>query len=104
MATNKRMTAKDYRKELSDLQKQQNVLEARIRNRASELCEKYPDVVIGTEYGKTNSNERIFAGQYKGFLISCASVDIALTIIETIEKYLADKHPHKQTTIEFPNN
>ena len=47
MATNKRMTAKDYRKELSDLQKQQNVLEARIRNRASELCEKYPDVFSG---------------------------------------------------------
>ena len=29
------------------------------------------------------------------------NVNDALIIIETIERHLADQHPHKQTTIDF---
>ncbi len=81
MAT--RFTAKDYRKQLKELQQQQNALENRIKKRAIELCRKNPDLAT------INENNIILIGTY-------------LSIIEAIEKELAKRHPHKQTTIEFP--
>ena len=90
MAT-KRKTAKDYRKELDDINVQKKALEARIRARALELCKQHPDfwVVFGSNVNANKTGDFIKAE--KLHVIS------ALNLIEYIEKKLADAHPHKQT-------
>lgn len=85
--TTKRMTSKDYRKELEDLLTQEKALKNRIVKRANDLLKKYPDVPIGMYTLKDYT--------FEGYGISDS-----LFIIEAVEKYLADKHPHKQTKIE----
>ena len=95
--TTKRMTAKDYKRELQDLQKQQKALKNRIIVRAKELIKENPDVMIHLS---------CFINSYKASqLMITNDIDVnvndALIIIETIERHLADQHPHKQTTIDF---
>lgn len=43
----RRKTSKDYRKEYIDLLQKQKALEARIRNRAIEMCKAQPTAPIG---------------------------------------------------------
>ncbi len=76
-----RKTAKDYRRELSTLDKEKKALENRIRKRAFDLCETNPDLAILSE-------------------AKILPIESYLSIIEAIEKELAKRHPHKQTTIE----
>ena len=85
------MTSNDYRKELEDLHTQEKALRNRIVKRANDLIKKYPDVPIGKYTLKDY-------GTFEGY-----GVSDALYIIEVVEKYLVDQHPHKQTTIEFPD-
>lgn len=92
MAT-KRMTAKDYKRELKDLQKQEKALEARIRERANELIKENLDVVL-------HLSCHVMSHPLKE-IEEVNDIQISLEIIEGVEKYLADKHPHKQTTIKF---
>ena len=94
MAT-KRLTANDYKKELRDLQRQQNALKTRIILRAGELIKENPDVMIQLS---------CFINSYKASHLEFtkdADVDTALKIIQSIEIDLASKHPHKQTKIDF---
>jgi hypothetical protein len=95
MAT-KRMTAKDYKRELRDLQHQQNALKSRIIVRAKELIKENPDVMIHLS---------CFINSYKASHLEFTKdtdIDSALKIIQAIENDIASKHPHKQTNIEFP--
>jgi hypothetical protein len=94
MAT-KRMTSKDYRKELRQLELDRLALEKRIRARANEMCKRNPDIIISTSPNKINN---VYTGDYIKMNVE---VITALSLIEIIEKELASKHPHKQMKIVF---
>ena len=86
----KRLTAKDYKKQLDKISKEKTALEARIVVRARELCTQYPDVEVSkglsvSEYLDINEMHPL----------------TAIALIQVIEKHLADNHPHKQSKIEF---
>jgi hypothetical protein len=89
----KRKTAKDYRKELEEVSNQKAALEARIIERARNLCSQYPDIIIATNVRDNNDNLTT-----KSFIqMENLHVITALSLIEGIERELAEKHPHKQT-------
>ena len=90
-----RKTGKDYRKELVDIKLQKKALEARIVARAKNLCKKYPDfwMCYGSNVNANKTGD--FANAKDLHILS------ALSLIEFIEKELADSHPHKQTSINF---
>ena len=90
-----RKTAKDYRKELNDIKLQKKALEARIVARAKELCKQHPDIWVLLS-GHCNGN--LTADFVKTEKLH---VTTALSLIDVIEKELADRHPHKQTSINF---
>lgn len=90
------MTANDYAKELNNLEFEQMALEKRIIARAKELCEQNPDVDIQLScFVNVHKAKELEIDDY-------IRIDYALKIIKTIEKYLAEQHPHKQTEIKFP--
>jgi hypothetical protein len=89
MAT-KRKTAQDYKKELADIKLQKKALEARIVVRAKELCKQCPDIWV--TYASANGIPTSSFINMKNL-----HVNTALSLINIIEKELADKHPHKQT-------
>ncbi len=92
MATEiKRKTGKDLKKDYQDNIIGTNALVARIKNRATELCEKYPDAPIGYYGAVGRELEKL------GYITTSTYIDIIIAI----EKYLADLHPHKQTKITF---
>ena len=86
-----RKRAKDYRKEFHELNKELNALEARIRKRLETLCKEHPEV---------KTRDVTFAEDIAEH-VHRLSVDGVLLYIERIEKELADRHPHKQTTINY---
>ena len=89
----KRKTAKDYRKELEEISKEKTALENRIIERARNLCKQYPDIIIATNVH--DKNENLTA---KDFIkIENLHILTALSLIEVVEKHIADSHPHKQT-------
>jgi hypothetical protein len=83
-------TGKDYRKELLAIENDRKALEARVKERAEYLCRTYPSAPIGM-------------GAVAREIVKFTTADTLdyITIIEAIEKYLIDQHPHKQTTITF---
>jgi hypothetical protein len=90
-----RKTAQDYKKELDDIKLQKKALEARIRERAKELCKQHPDFWVLLS-GHCNAN--LTADFVK---VEKLNVITALSLIEFIEDVLADQHPYKQTSINF---
>lgn len=98
--TNVRLTAKDYRNQHKDLGDKLKALEARISKRLYDLCVENPQVPIGSvpdlEHtvikAKTIVNSMYGGNDY----INSLPVETQLKYIETIEKYLADQHPHQQ--------
>jgi hypothetical protein len=97
----KRKTLKDYRNEFKELRASQRALEARLRKRATELCEQNPKIVIGANFGNPNQKEMlVFSKEYIGKMDNIG-IDSVFSIIEIIETELANKHPHKQTEFDF---
>lgn len=94
--TTKRMTANDYTKELHKLELDRIAIEKRIVARAIELVKQNPDIDIELSCFISLHKAKEFE------IDDYIRIDYALKIIETIEKYLAEQHPHKQTEIEFP--
>lgn len=89
----KRKTALDYQLELADIELKKATLIARIVGRARILTGEHPNVQIGYTIGETGEN----VPQYTGSVTkSDMTVEQAIYYIKTIEKYLADQHPHKQ--------
>ena len=83
-----RKSGKDLRKEYQGLQDKTKALEARIRDRAEVLMTKYPDVLIG---------EITTAGDFlNGWNLNDTEIGGCIKIIEKIEQYIADQHPHQQ--------
>lgn len=98
-----RKTVKDYQKEIDELKRAQISLEAHIRARADEMCKANPDVVIGTNFGYPDDKEVLVkASQYIGHMHDGITLNSVFAVMETIEKDMKTKHPHKQTSIEFP--
>lgn len=105
MAKHIRMSAKDYREEHDNLTVKIKALEARIVMRLLTLCKQNPDAPVARKADNANGEGTIiYAKSFKtSTAISYLSLDTRLIFIAAIEKYLADKHPHKQTIIEYPN-
>lgn len=102
MSKHIRMSAKDYREEYDNLTVKINALEARIAMRLLTLCKQNPDAPVARKPDSTTEGTIIYAKSFKtSTAISYIPLDTKLKFIETIEKYLVDKHPHKQTSIEF---
>lgn len=101
----KRMTAKDYKKEYEDLQVNLGVMEKRIQLRFLTLCKRHPDVVLYRINDITQKvlDEPVLSGVFASAYRQVARLDTNAMIkfIGIIEKYLADKHPHKQIEINF---
>jgi len=97
MATRK--SGKDLRKDYRALLDKTKAMQKHIVKRAEELIKQYPDV----PYGKKNyfSDETISVSQYKKFYI--LTPQSSLSVIETIEQWLADQHPHQQQDL-FPGH
>jgi uncharacterized protein (UPF0128 family) len=100
----KRMTSNDYAKELHKLKLDKIALEKRIKVRAIELCKQNPDVLIQLPYFLLphKASELEITENTCFVLNNTEDIYSVLKIIEIIEKYLAEQHPHKQTEIEFP--
>ena len=104
----KRLTAVDYRAEHNHQTTQLAVLEKRIELRFITLCRQHPDVVL---YSIPDPNQKVlsipvFAKDFDARgnrPIAKLDTDARLRFIKVIEQHLADKHPHKQTAIEFPD-
>src|ERR1035437_7941805 len=95
--TAKRMTGKDYKKELQELNNKERSLKALTSRRLLELVTKYPNVDLPTSRAGGLKCNNIASK----FLIDDFNIESIILYIEAIEKYLADKHSHKQTTIDF---
>lgn len=96
--TTKRMTGKDYKKELQELNRQTKSLQVKVNARLYELTTKYPDVDLPTSRAgglKCSNITHIW-------IIEETTLSTKIEYIQAIEKYLTDQHPHKQTEIEFP--
>lgn len=87
------MTGVEYRKKLNEVNNEKRVLEARIQARATELCRLHPTAPIGMG--------AVARELEKLSVIATMDSLSYLYIIDAIEKYLADQHPHKQTSFIF---
>lgn len=102
MAT-KRLTSKDYKRQLDELKQEQKALENRICKRCKDLITKYPNITMGVIDYVNAPAATVTTGDYLKN-IERHGVKTWLELIETIEEHIASKHPHKQTTIqEFDN-
>jgi hypothetical protein len=95
---NTRKTGKDYQDEYRNAMLKVAHVEVRIYKRALTLCKAHPDVVIDS-----TRNFKIVACEYfeannSGDVVT--SIEKNIEIIKKIEQYIADKHPHKQLTIQ----
>jgi len=93
-----RNTSKQYRREWKDLRLELRGLESRIYNRASSLCQRFPDIVIDEDY--LFSDGKLLAKNFTNEP-NCYDVVFCLQVIEKIETEIAKLHPHKQTEIDF---
>lgn len=75
-------TAKDYRKELSDLEKRTIALENRIKKRALDLVTRFPDLKIGL-IGNTDDWKRII----ENYDDERININQVLSVIQIIEEY-----------------
>ena len=105
MATRK--TAKEYRTEYEALVVSLGVMEKRIELRFITLCRQNPDVVLYNipDISQKTLNQPVYAKDFdarNNRLVAKLDTEARLRFIKVIEQHLADKHPHKQTAIEFP--
>lgn len=102
MAT-KRLSAQDYKKEYQDLKINLGVMEKRIQIRLLTLCKRHPDVPLykNPSWSIVAPDVVIKTGDITARGLAIYDTDKCLEFIETIERHLADQHPHKQTTIDF---
>lgn len=95
-----KMTAKDYRKEYSVVLLDMATLEAKIIERLHFLCKQNPEAPVARQ---ADLNGTIIKAKSIGDLHYIHQLDTKLHLhyIETIENWLAEQHPVKQTKINF---
>jgi hypothetical protein len=96
MAT-KRKTGKDYKAELQDLEAKKRSLETKVNERLHVLATEYPTVDLPT----SRAGGLKCANISHPWIILEINMVTKIQYIETIEKYIADQHPHKQTKFQF---
>ena len=89
-----RKTSKEYSKEHQDLTNKLKALETRIEKRTLDLCQQFPDVIIG---------EITTAKDFKHWYddINILDTNRCLKVMSKIEEYNEKQSGHIQTTI-FP--
>jgi hypothetical protein len=92
--TTKRMTGKDYRKELNELEKSIKSLDAHTRSRLLELVKIYPDAPISSDAKGKHMNKKWLSG---------LPTDTVIYLIEKIEKWSASQQKIEQLYIEMPD-
>ena len=94
-----RKLAKDWRKAHGNAKAKVTRVETQIAERALELIVAHPDadVVLTVE----NEKSSFKANEMSHVFISHVTTETRLEVIESIEKYLADNHPHQQGSFEF---
>jgi len=80
------------RKEYQDLLDKTKAMRKRIVKRAEELIKQHPDVLYCKKHPL--DNDLISVSEYTRYFTLTPKA--ALSIIEAIEDWLADQHPHKQ--------
>ena len=100
-------TAQDYRREMNNLLNKIEKLQQESITRLHSLCCQYPDVPIAlikdeNGVGLTDIKAKSFVEpkQSKKFIESL-DFDVRIMYIETVEKWLADQHPHVQLSIDY---
>ena len=90
-----RKSGKDLRKDYQNLLDKTKAMRKRIVKRAEELIKQHPDV----PYAKKNvwEEELLSVKEYTKYFV--LTPQAALSIIEAIEQWLADQHPHKQLNL-----
>ena len=92
----KRYSAQDYLKEWNELENKQRALSAKITERLVFLAKKYPNDTYGS-YDDAIVSAKLLGKNY----VNTLSPKIRIELIQAIEKFLADRHPHKQLSINF---
>jgi hypothetical protein len=100
-----RPTAQEYLQQMKELQNQMFKLDMIVVTRLYTLCASHPQVPIqvlidDNDTFEIKAKSLIPANRGKG-IIKDLPYEVRIQYIETIEKWLADKHPHKQKEIEF---
>jgi len=101
----KRYSAQDYRKEYSEVQKDLKAIKNRIAKRLLTLCKANPTVPLYKRpifYELSTEDTVVYANVITDRNIDKIHPITQLVFIETIEKFLADQHPHKQLEMKFP--
>jgi hypothetical protein len=91
------MTGKDYKKLLVELNNKRRDLNLATGQRLLELANKYPNVDLPCSRAGGLKCHNIA----NKWIIDDLNLEYIIEYIVAIEKHLADKHPHKQTKIEF---
>jgi len=89
-------TGKELKKKYKSLNLKQEKLKIQIFNRLWNLSHQHVGVMLDETYDITTSNVL-----KKYSMLGQLSNERTIDYIITIEKYLADLHPHKQTKINF---
>lgn len=95
--TTKRKTGKDYRNELDSLQRQEAKLKLTVNQRLLELVQAHPDIELPTSRAGGLKAEDV---NHK-WIIEDLNIDAVIEYIQAIETELANRHPHKQISINF---
>ena len=71
-----RLNASDYKKEYDSVLKKKDKLEKIIRNRALELCKKFPDIVVFNDIKAKDVNYKYYASpSTQGYLHMIKSIE-----------------------------
>lgn len=95
-----RLSAKEYRKQFTELEEKTSRLKKSACARLYNLTVKYPNVKLPTSRAGDFRCENIS----HPWIIEDYDLNSIILFIETIEKHIEKKHPHKQTEINFDNN
>lgn len=96
--------AQDYKREMLNLLNKIERLQQESISRLHSLCCQYPEapIIVGG-FDVIKSKSLIEPNQSKKFIESLG-FDSRITYIETIEKWLADQHPHVQLSFEYQSD
>lgn len=87
-----KMTARQYQKKHTGLLNDLKVMEMRIGKRLLCLCEEYPEAPIEMMHDTIVKAKSINSLR----CIENIEIDMQIIIIERIETWLEEQHPHKQ--------
>ena len=100
----KRPTARDYKEDMQDLLNKTEKLRQVVITRLYTLCASHPEVPI-VQQGDTEIKAKSLIGSNRSKdYIKGLEFDVQIQHIATIEKWLADQHPHQQVNIKFPEH